>query len=141
MRDLLQSRLRFAAEQAHIWWGVSVENREYGLPRIKHLRATAASVRFLSIEPLLEDMGSLDLSGIHWVIVGGESGHSARPMQKQWVISIQRQCERKGVAFFFKKWGGGHKSKAGRLLEGRTYDEMPTAAPDVSDGAPNSAAV
>jgi protein gp37 len=141
MRDLLQSRLRFAAEQAHIWWGVSVENKEYGLPRIKHLSAAPASVRFLSIEPLLEDIGILDLSGIHWVIVGGESGHGARPMQKEWAISIQRQCERDGVAFFFKQWGGVHKSKAGRLLEGRTYDEMPTDGPHVSGVAPSSVAV
>jgi protein gp37 len=126
MRDLLQSRLRFAAQQTHIWWGVSVENKQYGLPRIEHLRSTPASVRFLSIEPLLEDVGILDLSGIDWVIVGGESGHGARPMRKEWVISVQRQCDLGRVAFFFKQWGGVHKSKAGRLLEGRTYDEMPT---------------
>jgi|SRR5882672_3165683 len=141
MHDLLQSRLRFAAEQAHIWWGVSVENKEYGMPRIKHLRSAPASVRFLSIEPLLEDVGLLDLSGIHWVIVGGESGHGARPMQKEWVLSIQRQCERDGVAFFFKQWGGIHKSKAGRLLEGRTYDEMPPNAPHVSRVAPTSVTI
>jgi protein gp37 len=125
MRDLLQSRLRFAAQLPHIWWGVSVEDKQYGLPRIEHLRSAPVSVRFLSIEPLLEDVGILDLSGIHWVIVGGESGHGARPMREEWVVSLREQCERTGVAFFFKQWGGIHKSKAGRLLEGRTYDGMP----------------
>ena len=125
MRDLLQSRLRFAARLSHIWWGVSVEDKQYGLPRIEHLRSAPVSVRFLSIEPLLEDVGILDLSGIHWVIVGGESGRGARPMREEWVVSLREQCERTGVAFFFKQWGGIHKSKAGRLLEGRTYDEMP----------------
>lgn len=126
MRDLLQTRLAFAASQPHIWWGVSVENRCHGVLRIEHLRSAPASVRFLSIEPLLEDVGILNLSGIHWVIVGGESGHGARPMRKEWVTSIQRQCQRNGVAFFFKQWGGVHKSKTGRLLDGQTYDEMPT---------------
>jgi protein gp37 len=125
MRDLLESRLRFAAQQSHIWWGVSVEDKQYGVPRIEHLRSAPASVRFLSIEPLLEDIGVLDLSGIHWVIVGGESGHGARPMKEEWVVSLREQCQRTGVAFFFKQWGGVHKSKTGRLLKGRTYDEMP----------------
>ncbi len=91
-------------------------------PVIPHL---VGCQRFLSIEPLLEDVGILDLSGIHWVIVGGESGRGARPMREEWVVSIREQCERTDVAFFFKQWGGVHKSKAGRLLEGRTYDEMP----------------
>ncbi len=126
MRDLLQTKLKFAASQPHIWWGVSVENNSHGAPRIEHLRSASASVRFLSIEPLLEDVGILNLSGIHWVIVGGESGHGARPMRKEWVTSIQRQCQQNGVAFFFKQWGGVHKSKTGRLLDGRVYDEMPT---------------
>jgi protein gp37 len=125
LRDLLRTKLRFAALEKHIWWGVSVEDKQYGVPRIEHLQEAPASVRFLSIEPLLEDVGTLDLSGIHWVIVGGESGHGARPMQKEWVTAIQQQCIRSGVAFFFKQWGGVHKSKAGRLLDGRTYDEMP----------------
>jgi protein gp37 len=125
MRDLLRTRLRFAADKSHIWWGVSVEDRAYGLPRIAQLRSTPAAVRFLSIEPLLEDVGELDLSGIQWVIVGGESGFGARPMRREWVTSIRRQCRQNGVSFFFKQWGGVHKSKAGRLLDGRTYDEMP----------------
>jgi protein gp37 len=125
LRELLQTRLRFAALEPHIWWGVSVEDKQYGVPRIEHLQDTPACVRFLSIEPLLEDIGTLNLSGIHWVIVGGESGHGARPMRKEWVTSIQQQCRHDGVAFFFKQWGGVRKSKTGRLLDGRTYDEMP----------------
>jgi len=125
LRDLLASRLKFAGSHGHIWWGVSVEDQEYGLPRIEHLRQAGASIRFLSIEPLLEDLGTFDLSGIDWVIVGGESGPGARPMKKDWVLSIQRQCRRNHVAFFFKQWGGVQKSKHGRLLNGKTYDEMP----------------
>jgi protein gp37 len=99
------------------------------LPRIDHLRATPARVRFLSIEPLLEDLGELDLSGIHWVIVGGESGPGARPMQKAWVESIRNQCESARIPFFFKQWGGVQKRKNGRLLNGRTYDDMPPQDP------------
>jgi protein gp37 len=126
MTALLQSLLASVSQSAHIWWGVSVEDRQHGLPRIEHLRSAPVAVRFLSVEPLLEDIGSLDLSGIHWVIVGGESGHGARPMRKEWVISLRDQCEQSGVPFFFKQWGGRQKSKAGRLLDGQTYDELPT---------------
>jgi protein gp37 len=125
MRDLLSTRLRVAAVKPNIWWGVSVENRQYGLPRIIDLRAAPAAVRFLSIEPLLENLGTVDFCGIHWVIVGGESGYGARPMERDWVVSIRRQCRRQGVPFFFKQWGGVHKRRAGRLLDGRTFDEMP----------------
>ena len=125
MRDLLKTRLSLAAKKSHIWWGVSVENKTYGLPRIEHLRSSPAAIKFLSVEPLLEDVGILNLSGIHWVIVGGESGFGARPMRREWVVSIRRQCRQNGVPFFFKQWGGVRKSKAGRLLDGRTYDEMP----------------
>ena len=125
---LLKTRLRFAASQKHILWGVSVENRRHGLPRITDLQASPASSRFLSIEPLLEDLGALDLSGIHWVIVGGESGPGARPMRRCWVTSIRQQCRQYDIPFFFKQWGGIHKSRAGRLLDGRTYDEMPNMA-------------
>lgn len=127
LRDLLRTRLRFAGDQEHIWWGVSVENRRYGKPRIEHLQSSLASVRFLSIEPLLEDLGTLDLSGIHWVIVGGESGFGARPMKREWAISIKKQCREARIPFFFKQWGGVRKSRAGRLLDGRTYDEMPVS--------------
>ena len=131
MRDLLKTRLQFAAGQPHIWWGVSVENRRSGLPRIEHLQAAPAAVRFLSIEPLLEDLGKLELSGIHWVIVGGESGFGARPMKREWAIAIKEQCRKSRIPFFFKQWGGVRKSRAGRLLDGRTYDEMPV----IRDGA------
>jgi protein gp37 len=124
-QDLLQSTLRFAAETPHIWWGVSVEDRAHGLLRIEHLRSAPAQVRFLSIEPLLEDLGAIDLTGIGWVIVGGESGHGARPMHKEWVLSIRDQCIAAGVPLFFKQWGGVRKSKAGRELDGRTYDDQP----------------
>jgi protein gp37 len=125
LESLLTNQLRFGAEAKNIWWGVSVENKKHGLPRIEHLRKAPAQVRFLSVEPLLEDLGEIDLSGIHWVIVGGESGHGARPMKRDWVINILRQCQKQGSKFFFKQWGGVHKSKTGRLLDGRTYDEFP----------------
>jgi protein gp37 len=138
-----------------IWLGVSVESRDY-LSRIDDLRRTPATVRFLSLEPLLEDLGQLDLTGIHWVIVGGESGRDARPMAPEWARNIRDQCEAAGVPYFFKQWGGWSpvpvvglngrgvkyadvpvgdgthhrmlavpKKKAGRLLDGRTWDEMP----------------
>lgn len=125
IRRLLNSRLRFAARQAHIWWGVSVEDRKHGVPRIADLQRTDAKVRFLSIEPLLEDVGMLDLKGIHWAIVGGESGPGARPLGKEWVISLREQCRSAKVPFFFKQWGGVQKAANGRRLEGRTYDEFP----------------
>ena len=105
---------------------MSVEDRKYGVPRIAHLRETPAEVRFLSVEPLLEDVGKLDLSGIHWVIVGGESGAGARPMNEAWVKGIRRQCNAARVPFFFKQWGGVRKSEAGRELDSRTYDDMPS---------------
>jgi len=125
MAKLLSTRLRFAATAKHIWWGVSVEDRLYGLPRIAELRCAPAAVRFLSVEPLLEDLGNLDLRGIHWVIVGGESGLGARPMKREWVISVRNQCAHAGVPFFFKQWGGLHKKDAGRKLDGKFYDEFP----------------
>ncbi len=125
LRDMLDGRLKFAAGQRHIWWGVSVENKRDGVPRISHLRAAPAAVRFLSVEPLLEDLGQLNLEGIAWVIAGGESGPGARPMQEKWVLSIRDQCRRAGAAFFFKQWGGVRKSARGRTLAGRTYDQFP----------------
>lgn len=116
----------------NVWLGVSVENRVCGIRRIPHLRSVEAPVRFLSIEPLLEDLGKLDLSGINWVIVGGESGSKARPMKSEWVRSVRRQCEKSEVAFFFKQWGshgndGVRRSKKanGRELDGRTWDDLP----------------
>jgi protein gp37 len=125
MRALLEGKLREAAQASHIWWGVSVENRKHGLPRIGKLRAAMPKVGFLSIEPLLEDLGTFDLQGIHWVIVGGESGAGARPMLAEWVKSIRDQCRQAGLPFFFKQWGGVRKAETGRRLDGRTYDEFP----------------
>src|SRR5262249_1887426 len=95
------------------------------LPRIEQLRSARARIRFLSVEPLLEDLGTVDLTGIHWVIAGGESGRGARPMKEQWVRKLRNDCQRQNVPFFFKQWGGTQKAKAGRLLDGRTYDEFP----------------
>jgi protein gp37 len=125
MASLLRGRLCFAAKLPHIWWGVSVENREYGLPRLRDLQELPASVRFLSVEPLLEGLGRLNLDGIDWVIVGGESGFGARPLKKEWVTSIRDQCSEAGIPFFFKQWGGIHKKRAGRVLDGQTYDAFP----------------
>ncbi|MBZ5628205.1 MAG: phage Gp37/Gp68 family protein [Acidobacteriia bacterium] len=125
MQALLSTKLKAAAEAPNIWWGVSVENKEHGLLRVSHLQNAPAAVRFLSIEPLLEDIGNVDLSGIAWVIVGGESGPGARKMERNWVISIRNRCQRAGVPFFFKQWGGVRKGLAGRRLDGRTYDEYP----------------
>ncbi len=128
MRDLLRGDLAWLARLGHVWLGVSVENRRHGLPRIDALRDTPAAIRFLSIEPLLEDLGPLDLRGIHWVIVGGESGRGARPMRQEWVVSILDQCSRARVPFFFKQWGGVRKYATGRALRGRTHDEFPRAS-------------
>ena len=129
MRDLLNGKLRFASDQPNIWWGVSVENRRHGLPRMTHLREAPARVRFLSIEPLLEDLGSFSLEGIKWVIVGGESGPGARLMDKSWVLAIRDRCRHAQVPFFFKQWGGVRKAEAGRELDGKTYSEFPTRPP------------
>jgi protein gp37 len=125
LSDLLKTKLKFASESRHIWWGVSVEDRKYGLPRVKHLQAAPAAVKFLSIEPLLADIGDFDISGIDWAIVGGESGNGARPMETAWVERLLKLCRSEDVHFFFKQWGGVHKSTTGRILHGRTYDEMP----------------
>jgi len=122
---LLRTKLKSVATLPHIWWGVSVENKKHGLPRIDHLRQAPAAVRFLSVEPLLEDLGRINLEEFGWVIVRGESGAGARPMQEEWALSIRNQCRRAKVPFFFKQWGGWNKKAAGRLLEGCTYDEMP----------------
>lgn len=116
----------------NVWLGVSVEDRKYGVSRIADLQRAPAAVRFLSVEPLLEDLGALDLSGLHWVIVGGESGHGARPMHAEWADSIQKQASAQKVAFFFKQWGawgpdGVRRSKKrnGRELAGREWSEYP----------------
>ncbi len=116
----------------NVWLGVTVENKEYGLPRINKLRQLKANIHFLSIEPLLEGLGKLDLTNMQWVIVGGESGPKARPMKLKWIMSIKRQCEEQNVSFFFKQWGGWGadgkkraKKANGRLLLGRTWDDVP----------------
>jgi protein gp37 len=111
----------------NIWMGVSVENAQY-THRIDDLRRTGAATKFLSLEPLLGPLANLDLTGIDWAIVGGESGPGARPMDERWVVDIRDQCLHAGVAFFFKQWGGVNKKKAGRWLLGRTWDQMPAAA-------------
>lgn len=110
----------------HIWMGVSVENERYAT-RIDDLRRTHARIKFLSLEPLLGPLPNLKLHGIDWAIVGGESGPGARPMKSEWVQQIRDQCRRADVAFFFKQWGGVFKKRTGRILEGRTWDEMPVA--------------
>ncbi len=125
MAALLQGKLRASSDARHIWWGVSVENRKHGLPRIAKLRSSNSAVAFLSVEPLLEDLGKVDLRSIDWVIVGGESGPGARAMSPEWVRNIRSQCEEQGVPFFFKQWGGVRKASTGRQLDGRTYDEFP----------------
>ena len=119
--ERLSSRIDFGE---NVWVGVSVESPNY-FWRIKHLQRVPAKVRFLSCEPLLARLGTIPLLNIDWCIVGGESGHGARPMGEDWVREIREQCELEGVAFFFKQWGGTRKKKSGRLLDGRTYDEMP----------------
>ncbi|RJP68518.1 MAG: phage Gp37/Gp68 family protein [Candidatus Abyssobacteria bacterium SURF_17] len=111
----------------NIWMGVSVENKSYAY-RIDHLRKSGAKVKFLSLEPLLGPLSNLNLDGIDWVIVGGESGPGARPMKPSWVIDIRNQCQEANVPFFFKQWGGTNKKKAGRVLESRTWDEIPAVA-------------
>ncbi len=117
------------------WLGVSVEDRKYGLPRIQDLVAINAKTRFLSIEPLLEDLGKIRLRGIHWVIVGGESGFGARPMREEWAISIRNQCLKARVDFFFKQWGAWgadgkqrNKKANGRILDGKIWDMIPAVA-------------
>ena len=110
---------------SNIWMGVSIENRAT-MRRISFLKRTSAKIKFLSCEPLLESLPRLPLKNIDWVIVGGESGHKSRDMEQAWVLNIQKQCRKNNVAFFFKQWGGKNKKKNGRLLNGKTYDEMPS---------------
>lgn len=117
----LSPRLHWAP---NVWMGVSVETELYR-NRIEHLRSTGANVKFLSIEPLLGPLPDLDLRGIDWVIVGGESGPGARPMNPAWATDLRDQCQKAGVPFFFKQWGGKNKKRTGRVLEGRIWDEMP----------------
>jgi len=136
MRQVISNLPKRITAQKHIWLGVSVEDRKYGIPRIDELRQTSAVVKFISIEPLLEDLGQLDLSRIGWVIVGGESGVGARHMDKNWVLSVRDQCTSSHTPFFFKQWGGLHKARYGRLLDGRTYDEYPEYKTNAIPSAP-----
>lgn len=112
---------------SNVWLGTSIESRDF-LVRLNHLRATHANTRFISFEPLISSVGLPDLSGIHWAIVGGESGPKARPMEQAWVDDIRLACERDDTAFFFKQWGGKNKKRAGRELHGRTWDAFPITA-------------
>jgi protein gp37 len=129
--QVLTKRAERLAEVAHeltwtknVWMGVSVENQKVE-HRIQYLKQTPAIIKFLSLEPLIGPLPNLDLSGIDWVIVGGESGRKPRPIKSEWVLDIKNQCEMADIAFFFKQWGGTNKKKSGRLLEGKTYDDMP----------------
>ena len=115
----------------NIWMGVSVENQDYTF-RIDHLREVDTAVRFISFEPLLNHIHDLNLNGIDWAIAGGESGPGARPMKYEWVTEIRDKCVQEGVPFFFKQWGGVNKKKAGRLLEGRTWDQIPLSNVSIS---------
>lgn len=124
MRDYLLARYADRVPPAHIWLGVSVEDARSSA-RIVHLRQSPAAVRFLSAEPLIGPIGNVDLTGIHWVIVGGESGPGARPIDPDWVRSLRDQCLEQGVAFFFKQWGGLRPKTGGRELDGREWSEMP----------------
>jgi protein gp37 len=130
----LSPKLNWAS---HIWMGVSVENQDYTF-RIDDLRETDARIKFLSLEPLLGPLPALNLEDIDWVIVGGESGPKSRLMLKSWVIDIRNQCNQAGVPFFFKQWGGVNKKQAGRLLEGRTWDQMPIGLVTPQDRSNNS---
>ena len=125
MRTYLCNRYRGERGPAHIWCGVSVEDGQ-AKSRVTHIRNAPAGVRFLSIEPLIGPIGALDLSGIDWVIVGGESGPGARPVESEWIRDIRDQCLDQGVAFFFKQWGGLRPKAGGRLLDGREWSEFPT---------------
>ncbi len=124
LQKFLNERYPTRKTPAHMWFGVSVENEQV-LSRVTHLQKTNASIRFLSIEPLIGPVGQLNLKGIDWVIVGGESGPDARPMNPQWVIDIRNQCIQANVAFFFKQWGGRNPKSGGRLLEGREWNQFP----------------
>ncbi len=141
MRAFVVRRYRDRLVPPHIWLGVSVENRQ-ATSRIRHLQGTNATVRFLSVEPLVQDIGDVDLTDIHWVIVGGESGPGARPMRPEWATRVRDMCQSHGIPFFFKQWGAwgsdgrrGSKSANGRDLEGRTWDELPVTRTDLSNGA------
>jgi len=124
MRDFLKHRYAGGSVPSHIWYGVSIEDRSK-LSRLRHLQGTPPGIRFLSVEPLIAPVGKLDLKGISWVIVGGESGPQARPIELDWVRDIRDQCQRQNIAFFFKQWGGIRPKQGGRTLDGREWNEFP----------------
>ena len=128
LQKFINDRYKTKPAPPHIWFGVSVENEQATI-RIAHLRKANAAVRFLSVEPLIGPVGKLDLTGIDWVIVGGESGPHARPMQTQWAIEVRNQCLKAKVAFFFKQWGGRSPKSGGRLLEGKEWNQFPATLP------------
>lgn len=128
MRNFLRSRYREGFGPRHIWCGVSIEDGTK-LSRVRHLQDTPARIRFLSIEPLIGRIGRIDLSGIDWIIVGGESGPRARPMDPSWVREIRDQCQQAGIAFFFKQWGGMRPKSGGRKLDGREWNQFPLMSP------------
>lgn len=125
MREVVNALPKHLVNLPNVWLGVSAEDRKFGLPRLADLRTTKSAIRFVSIEPLIEDLGHFSLKNLDWVIVGGESGPGARPMLEEWVLSVRDQCKKSAVPFFFKQWGGVQKSKNGRELRGMTYNEMP----------------
>ena len=131
MCDLLRSELRFASELTNVWWRQRRKPRSRPAPNRTPPRR-AGRRALLSIEPLLENLGPMNLEGIDWVIVDGESGHGARPMEIDWVTGVRDQCQTAGISFFFKQWGGPRKGRAGRDLDGRTYDEMPDRPPSAA---------
>ena len=131
LQKFVNDRYRGRNAPAHIWFGVSVETKQ-ATSRIAHLQQANAAVRFLSIEPLIAPVGKLCLHNIHWVIVGGESGPHARPMKAKWAINIRDQCLKAGVPFFFKQWGGRSPKAAGRLLQGRVWDQFPMLLPAIA---------
>jgi protein gp37 len=137
MRDYVRERYATRPPPPHVWLGVSIEDAVSKI-RIEHLRATPAAVRFLSIEPLLGPLGPLDLSGIHWVLLGGETGPGARPMQIEWVREIRDRCVEQSTAFYFKRWGGPRPKSSGRTLDGRTWQQFP-ADGAIDDSSPTVA--
>lgn len=128
LQKFINARYQDRKAPPHMWFGVSVEN-EQATSRIAHLQKANAGVRFLSVEPLIAPVGKLNLQGIDWVILGGESGPHARPMDKKWAIDVRNQCVKAGVAFFFKQWGGRSPKSGGRLLEGKEWSQFPATPP------------
>jgi protein gp37 len=141
MQQMFANKLKFASNLEHIWCGTTVENKEHGLPRLNSLRNSNVSTRFLSCDPLLEDLGAVNLDGIGWVIVGGEIGTGARPMEKPWVLSLRDQCAAAKVPFLFAHWGGRPKKQYGREVEGKEYAEVPSHPSPEAPGSSRRAVI